>query len=997
MIVAGGALAHRAASLILRSTGVRISCGRAGHARDTGGMEARAERRLRRTRTRARGARARARRGAGGQRRDRPRRRARRASARPGSRPSSRARARDAGFEVLLGRSIDLVGTELPYQPFVEALRPLGDPFGDGPRARSCGCSRTTLALLTERAAAAPVLLVLEDLHWADTSTLDLVVFLAHNLDDRRGPAARDLPRGRAVVGRAHAPARRRRPALGLGARARARTARARRADGAARGPRRRAAAGGADGRDRRPLRGQPVLRRGAPRRRRRRRGELPRGLRDLLLQRVARLDRPTQSLLRAGRGRRTRRRLPAAARRRRRCPERDVRESLRRAVEHGVLVADQATRQLPLPPRAAGGGDLRDDPARRARGAARAARRRARAQRRRVAGGARAALGGGGSQRRRRWPRRSRRRAQAEAVFGLAEARAHLERALALWAAVPDAAELAGLDLAELCAWAAELASQTGAAPRAVELARRAIELVGDGDPHRAALLHVRLGEYLYADRQRRRRARRARARGRARAGGAALAGARVRAGGRSAGGLMLAWRHDGVAADRASRRSRSRAASAHGEAEVRALTVLGGDLAYLGRGEEGLAQLRQALQLAEEIGDPVGLERAYVNLTDVLTMLGRPRESARLAAGGARGDAPVRRSTAPCSSRTGSRRCSRSATGTRPTGSAPPRSAASPPSFPYMAAHHPRRRSRSAAASSTPRERTSRPRAPPLREDRGLGLYDALPRRARPLGAPLDGRRRGRRRRPGAGAARARPPRSASGSAPRDCARRPSWPRSPAPAATPTPLRDRLARAGELLAAARRAAAEASAITPNADGWLALAEAEHERARGDARPEPWSDAADTWERLERPPLAAYCRWRQAEALVAAGASRAEASAPLARRTPSPPGSARSPLLRELELLAERARLDLDAARRRRRRRDARPRGAPRPDAARGGGAGPRRPRLHQPRDRRDARHQRQDRRASTSRTSCASSTRPNRLEAAAIAHRLAPPEGGA
>ena len=28
-------------------------------------------------------------------------------------------------------------------------------------------------------------MLVLEDLHWADTSTLDLVVFLAHNLVDR--------------------------------------------------------------------------------------------------------------------------------------------------------------------------------------------------------------------------------------------------------------------------------------------------------------------------------------------------------------------------------------------------------------------------------------------------------------------------------------------------------------------------------------------------------------------------------------------------------------------------------------------------------------------------------------------------------------------------------------------------------------------------------------------------------------------------------------------
>jgi hypothetical protein len=79
----------------------------------------------------------------------------------------------------------------------------------------------------------------------------------------------------------------------------------------------------------------------------------------------------------------------------------------------------------------------------------------------------------------------------QAEAVFGLAEALAHLERALALWPAVPDAADLVKVDLGGLCAWAAELAWQTGAAPRAVELGQHAIELVGDGDPLRAALLH--------------------------------------------------------------------------------------------------------------------------------------------------------------------------------------------------------------------------------------------------------------------------------------------------------------------------------------------------------------------------------------------------------------------------------------------------------------------------------------------------------------------------
>jgi len=86
---------------------------------------------------------------------------------------------------------------------------------------------------------------------------------------------------------------------------------------------------------------------------------------------------------------------------------------------------------------------------------------------------------------------------------------------------------------------------------------------------------------------------------------------------------------------------------------------------------------------------------------------------------------------------------------------------------------------------------------------------------------------------------------------------------------------LCDRLDRARKLLATARRAAADASAITPNAAGWLALAEAEYERACGEARPGTWSEAAATWERLERPPLAAYCRWRQAETLVASGSRR--------------------------------------------------------------------------------------------------------------------------
>ena len=79
-----------------------------------------------------------------------------------------------------------------------------------------------------------------------------------------------------------------------------------------------------------------------------------------------------------------------------------------------------------------------------------------------------------------------------------------------------------------------------------------------------------------------------------------------------------------------------------------------------------------------------------------------------------------------------------------------------------------------------------------------------------------------------------------------------------------------------------------------------------------GRARPKVWSETAATWERLERPPLAAYCRWRQAEALVAAGASRAEVSEPLKQAHAVAARIGAAPLLWELELLAQRVRLDL-------------------------------------------------------------------------------------
>ena len=107
------------------------------------------------------------------------------ASVRPGL-PPSWERARGAGLDVLLGRSIDLVGTELPYQPLVEALRPLGDrsrcPAGGFAVEGVRGDARPAHRASRVHAGAARA----RGSARADSSTLDLVVFLAHNLDDRR-------------------------------------------------------------------------------------------------------------------------------------------------------------------------------------------------------------------------------------------------------------------------------------------------------------------------------------------------------------------------------------------------------------------------------------------------------------------------------------------------------------------------------------------------------------------------------------------------------------------------------------------------------------------------------------------------------------------------------------------------------------------------------------------------------------------------------------------
>ena len=80
-------------------------------------------------------------------------------------------------------------------------------------------------------------------------------------------------------------------------------------------------------------------------------------------------------------------------------------------------------------------------------------------------------------------------------------EALAHLERAIELFDSVPGATEVAGLDGVELHRRAAGYANRCGRVERAVALAREALRRAEDGgDAVRVALLHHRLAQHLIA-----------------------------------------------------------------------------------------------------------------------------------------------------------------------------------------------------------------------------------------------------------------------------------------------------------------------------------------------------------------------------------------------------------------------------------------------------------------------------------------------------------------
>jgi DNA-binding CsgD family transcriptional regulator len=91
-----------------------------------------------------------------------------------------------------------------------------------------------------------------------------------------------------------------------------------------------------------------------------------------------------------------------------------------------------------------------------------------------------------------------------------------------------------------------------------------------------------------------------------------------------------------------------------------------------------------------------------------------------------------------------------------------------------------------------------------------------------------------------------------------------------------------------------------------------FALAGAELGRLKGNPSPRAWSEVAGQWQKLGFPVERAYARWRQAEAVLAAGGARVEAADALREAARLAADCEASLLGAEIEALARRARIQL-------------------------------------------------------------------------------------
>ncbi len=216
-----------------------------------------------------------------------------------------------------------------------------------------------------------------------------------------------------------------------------------------------------------------------------------------------------------------------------------------------------------------------------------------------------------------------------AEEAFAFAAALHQLERALDLWPGLPDAETLAGADLAEVLGRGAQMANLGGEPARTVALAREAIaSLDPTAGPIRAAVMHERLGRALWAQGESAASlAEHERAMAIMPADPPTPERARVLAGYGQILMLLDQWQ---ASRDRCQEAIDIALQVGAREAEGHARNTLGLDLAAQGDCERAVAELEAALAIAIEVGNADDVGRAHVNLTEALNFCGLGERSA-------------------------------------------------------------------------------------------------------------------------------------------------------------------------------------------------------------------------------------------------------------------------------------------------------------------------------------------------------------------------------
>jgi DNA-binding CsgD family transcriptional regulator/tetratricopeptide (TPR) repeat protein len=863
-------------------------------------------------------------------------------------------RAGGRGAVALSGGCLDVGEGVLAYAPMVEALRPLVGVLDAGELERVLGGARGELARLVPElgppdggrpaeaplaptrlfelllgvlhrlAERGPVLLVVEDLHWADQSIRDLLGFLHRNL---RGGVALVLTYRSDELHRRH-PLRPFLAELDRSGRAERleldRLGRRELAELLAailEEPAAPALVGEILGRSEgNPFFAEELLAAHLDGTR------LPSALRDVVLARVEALSEPTQRVLEvaAVAGSRVDHELLAAV------VEQETEELvalLREAVTRHVLAVDQANAYVfrhALVQEA-----IYDDLLPVQRGPLHAAYARALERRIERRGDGSGAGGGAVERGQLAWHwyaahdlgqalLASVRAGQAaEASSALAEALGHYERALSLWDQAPEAAARSPLDRGMVLHRAAEAANLAGYDERAIALGRLALDRVdAAADPRRAGALLERLARYHWTAAntpQAMAAVERAVAIIPSEPPSQELARALA-----AHGQLLMLLDHHAEAMARCqeavavARKVGARAVEGH------ALTTLGTSLGILGHLEEGIADLEQGRRIARELVNVDDIGRTHANLATVLEMAGRSADAVEVFLAGAEMArqfgalgryGPFLLADAANSLLSLGRREEAG----RLLDQVFDLDLRSPGLWirPLTVRGTLRLRSGDLAGAQADLRRILDQVPAPLDPQNAIPVLAGLAEVALWDGRPAD--------------ARAAVDEGLEVLATADAS---SWVGElcrtglAVAAALAERARDRRAEAEEraarelaagLVERARAAiAAPQVAPTPVMEANLRASEAEWSRAAGPSDPERWAAAAQAWAALGYPWPAGYARWRQAEALLARGAPRAAAGTALAEARALAGGLGARLLTAEIDALARRARIEV-------------------------------------------------------------------------------------